>query len=330
MKEQTKMDFNVDICCEKGNETLFYSIEDLFFKFVWLFEGKSVNSIRQYFILRYELASTFKQHILSGNKNYLYKLSTGVEIEFIGLDKETTDIILYVSDSLTEFNININEQIKQYLFSDLQVLQDISEVKNTKAKEKLSNKLAKQNPDNYDFNKILTDKDLEIMLFEKQISPKKPKRSLTKIYEIMSTDEIKNPKWLKRMLFENFEYIYTNDQCNCGSDGCFFDILKKNQVHFFNDNYYDENGEIDEEKVGRDFDTLWENLSFRKRAALLYLFDEFENSTLLNLAFVRPNFDLKNYQFLMCYPLQPDSKEEKMIRVTSSLANYFVYIDTAG
>jgi hypothetical protein len=330
MKEQTKMDFNVDICSEKGNETLFHSIEDLFFKFVWHFEGNSFNSIKQYFILRYELASTFKQHILSDNENYLYKLSTGVEIEFRGFDKETTDIILYVSDSLTEFNISINEQIKQCLLSDLQVLQDISEVKNTKAKEKLSNKLAKQNPDNYDFNKILTDKDLEIMLFEKKISPKKPKRSLTKIYETMSTEEIKNPKWLKRMLFENFEYIYTNDQCNCGSDGCFFDILKKNQVYFFKDNYFDEKGEIDEEKVGRDFDTLWENLSFRKRATLLYLFDEFENSTLLNLAFVRPNFDLKNYQFLMCYPLQPDSKEEKMIRVTSSLANYFVYVDTAS
>jgi hypothetical protein len=79
--------------------------------------------------------------------------------------------------------------------------------------------------------------------------------------------------------------------------------------------------------VTQDFDKLWETLTHRKRAALLYLYHEFENTTLLNLAFLRPDFDLKNYQFLMCTPLQPDSNDEKIIRKTSTLANYMVHLD---
>jgi len=236
MKQIIKIDFKVDICCEKDNETLFYSVEDSFFKFVWFFENKPYNSIEQYYILRYELASIFNQHLLSGNKNYVFKLSSGEEIEFRGLDKETVDIILYVSDSDTEFNINMNEQIKEILLSDLQAIEDIREAANHKAKERLLSRLAKQNPDNNDFTKILTDKDLEIILFEKKIVKKKPKRSLTKIYEIMPIEKIKNTMWLKEMLLENFEFVYTNEQCDCVHDGCFFDILKGNQVHFFKDN----------------------------------------------------------------------------------------------
>ena len=59
----------------------------------------------------------------------------------------------------------------------------------------------------------------------------------------------------------------------------------------------------------------------------MFLYDEFGNSTLLNLAFVKPNFNLINFQFLMCYPYQPDSEDEKWVREVSTLSNFFIQLE---
>jgi hypothetical protein len=87
MKDLIKFDFDVETCCEEGNENLFYNVDDLFYKFVWLMERNPFDDMRQYYVIRYELASIFKQHLLAHEViNSSYTLSTGEIIEFSGPD----------------------------------------------------------------------------------------------------------------------------------------------------------------------------------------------------------------------------------------------------
>jgi hypothetical protein len=148
--------------------------------------------------------------------------------------------------------------------------------------------------------------------------------SLTDLYKILLKRDHEGLNPIMEKLLENFEYIYSNDECDCGSEGCFFDILKSNQTHFFNGGYHNVNGGLDTGKVTDDFLDLWSALTPIEKTALVYLYREFENSTLLNLAFLKPDFGLHRYQHLMCFPYQPDDPNDHMVRSVSTLANYFI------
>ncbi len=154
---------------------------------------------------------------------------------------------------------------------------------------------------------------------------KKKEHSLFDLYTILFQFDNKDFEGLLSMLLQNFEYIYQNTQCDCGSEGCFFDLLKSNQTHFFKGSYFLGNLGINFDKITDDFRALWSSFSKRQQVTLVYLFRKFENSTLLNLAFLKPDFDLYRYQILMCHPYQPDEPDDFIVRYISTLANYFLH-----
>ena len=76
---------------------------------------------------------------------------------------------------------------------------------------------------------------------------------------------------------------------------------------------------MDSGKVEYDFDRIWSGLPSRKKVSIIFLYKGFQNSTLFNLGIVKPNFSLMKYQFLMCYPYQPDSEVDQWVRVANYL-----------
>jgi hypothetical protein len=198
-------------------------------------------------------------------------------------------------------------------------------------KDKLISKLFGKVVDDPNFDKeackILSNKDVEILQFESGLPKNRSGYTLLKIYVLLLKKNLSNIGGLKASLTENFDFVLNNDSCNCENDGCFFDILKENQLYFFKHNYRDKNGEIEFYKVESDFDKIWANLSIREKASLLFLYDEFRNSTLLNIGFIKTNFNLINYQFKMCYLYQPDSEDEQWVREVSTLSNFLIRLD---
>ena len=330
MKNRIKIDFEVEAISENEKETIFLKIDNLFYKFVWLNEIISSNRIEQCYLLRYELAIYLKSHIDSNTFDNTFILTSGEEVNFKG-NKEQLEIYLKFLFSDTVFHINNNNELITTLHADLNILESTREKLNSIGKDKLLPKLLGKLVDDPFFDeemgKKLTNKDVEIIQFESALSKKRSGIGLFKIYALLLNKNLANTRGLKNSLLSNFDFVFNNVNCNCENEGCFFDILKDNQLYFFKNSYHGKNGEVDSTKVEFDFDEIWNTLSIRKKASLIFLYDEFGNSTLLNLAFVKPNFNLRNYQFLMCYQYQPDSKEEKMVRQVSTLSNFFIKID---
>lgn len=304
----------------------------MFYKLVWLNEMDSFNRIRveQIYFLRYELANYLKSHIDSNSVENTFILTSGEELNYAG-NKEQLEINLKTHFSDTVFHIPNNNELIQTLLADLNILDSTREKLNSIGKDKLVAKLLAKLVDGrlYDeeIRNKLTEKDLEIIHFEKALSKNKSCYGLFDIYKILLNENLADTNGLKSNLMENFDLVYNNDSCDCGDKGCFFDLLKENQLYFLRNSYHNENGEVDSDKVESDFDKIWTSLSIRKKASVMFLYNEFDNSTLLNLAFVKPNFNLLNYQFLMCYPYQPDSEEEKMVREVSTLSNFLIQLE---
>jgi hypothetical protein len=326
IKNRIKYDFGVELICENGEDALFFKADNLFFKFVFFSNVDSSITIGQFYLLRYEMVKLLKNHFDSNAKDNRYTLSSGEEVNFTG-DEEQLEIRLLTSFSGSIFNIVNDDSLKNNLISDLTVLNTNRENITAKIKDKLLRKITGKDSQNEMISNELSEEEFEFFNFESALPLKKSNYSLTGIYKMFSKGDPTDTKWLKYNLMSNFDFVYNKDSCECGHDACFFDSLKQNQLYFFKNNYFNSKGEIDQEKVERDFDLIWSSFSIKKKAALKFLFDEFENATLLNLGFIMPNFNLSNYQYLMCYPYQPDSEEERMVREVSTLANYLIKID---
>jgi len=326
MKDIIKLDFGVETICEIERETLFSRVENSFYKLLWFIELDSYNKIEQYYLLRYELANHLKSHIVSKKEDSTFIIYSGEEIVFFG-NIDTLEINLKVHSSKTIFNISANNEMMNILLSDVNILSTLRDDITSKTKNKVLSNLINDRSLGDEIIYKLSSKDLEIIKFDTTISKDRSCYGLTDIYKILLNENLDNTEGLKFYLLQNFEYIYNTDSCNCGNEGCFFEILKENQLYFFSNNYLDNEGEINSDKVEDDFDRIWSTLSKREKASLLFLYNEFQNSTLLNLAFVKPKFNLMNYQFLMCNPYQPESEDEQFISEVSTLSNFFIQLE---
>lgn len=319
-------DFGVDLIHESQNQRLYFKVDKAFLKFV-LIQFKNPNDnftqLSQFYILRYEIVRCMDDFIKSKKENNAFILTTGVNVEFRNKDA-VIEIFLKPESSANKIRISSNqEEFYKAINNDLSVVQSIrSDSSNDLAKE--VSKILRFNKDDSQIQNSLTEIDLEILQFEKKIiTPKNTKDCLTSIYRFMFKHDSFDNHWLRDNLMENFEFVYTNDSCTCGEESCFFPILKENQEYFFKKDYHNKN-RVDNKLVFNDFDGIWGNLKLKQKAALGFLYSEFYNSTLLNLAFIKPDFNLNRYLTLMCYPYQPDSKDENWVRTVSTLAHCFI------
>ena len=317
---------------EINNRTFFYKRNNdcsiLEHHFVCL-EGGLYDQISQFKILRFELAKFLFKN-LNSNKKYVHqKLSSG-DKAFINNKNGDYILTLVFSEETQKIELNFtNPKEDDFLVRIL--YKDIELYKNAKkylakegglkvlTKHRLKSKLQ-------EYLTYLSNEDLELVCFEGYLSRQKklklPSFSLTNILK-KRINELDEVSWLISFLFENIDFVYNNQECNCGDSECFFDVLKENQQFFFNKDYLDDNKEINKKKLEEDFLNLWTRFSIKQKLSLKLLESEFQNSTLLNLYFLQPNFNLSEYQRLMCVPYQPDSYAESQLRSVSTMAAWF-------
>lgn len=325
MKNMIMFDFGVDLIHESQNQRLYFKVDKAFLKFVLIqFKDPSDNftQLSQFYILRYEIVKRMDDFIKSNKEQKVFILTTGVHVEF--LKKDAVIEISLKPESANTIRISSNqEEFYKAINNDLAVFQSIRSDSSDDLIKEVS-RILRFNKDDLQIQNSLTDIDLEILQFEKKILASRTKNDcLTSIYRFMLKLDSFDNHWLRDNLIENFEFVYTNDTCTCGEESCFFPILKGNQNFFFKKDYHHEN-KVDKKLVFNDFDSIWENAKLKQKATLGFLYSEFQNSTLLNLAFIKPDFDLNRYLFLMCYPYQPDSKDENWVRTVSTLAHCFM------
>jgi len=124
-------------------------------------------------------------------------------------------------------------------------------------------------------------------------------------------------------LTDKLNYVALNKECDCGSEGCFFDILKKQSIYFFEKRDILTDDSADEDKVLIVLKDIWKELSDKQKSLMLYLGDEFMNTPLLNLSFCQVDLDVKEYIRLMTFPYQPDSHDEQDLREVCTIVSWF-------
>ena len=236
MKDIVKIDFDVEAISEKKKETLFFKVDNLFYKLVWLNEIDSINRIEQFYLLRYELANYLKSHIDSNATENTFILASGEEINFVG-NKEQLEINLKIHFSETVFHISNNNELISTLLADLNILDSTREKLNSIGKDKLLATLVDDRSYDEEMSKKLTNKDVEIIQFETTLLKNQSGYGLRDIYGILLNKNLANTNELNYSLMGNFDFIYNSDSCDCGEESCFFDLLKENQLYFFNNKY---------------------------------------------------------------------------------------------
>lgn len=317
------VDFGVEEITSYLGQTLFYKIDGCFHHFVLFDESRDYNVLTQTHYPRFELVSLLNKHLESSNQKNRYELSSGGKIEFThGLSNLT--ICIFPNGTNISFDFLRNEDpVYTQIISDFKVYKSSQEeVKSSKVDDLISsiydNPKIHKNSDKLDTN------DLVNLCFEKQLNQGELGISFTNLYHGLLSDSIEDASDLLTLLKNEFEIIQNTQECNCGDEACFFDTMKKSQVEYLNGDYISEKGKYDFSLVKTDFLKLWTGLSYYQKTALSYLNYTFDNSTLFNLSFLLPDFDVLDYISKMCSPFQPDSENEQVIRKEITLVNYMV------
>jgi hypothetical protein len=101
--------------------------------------------------------------------------------------------------------------------------------------------------------------------------------------------------------------------CDCGSDYCFFDIVKKMQLKYFPDTY-------DKPEAVKDF---WKKLSPAQKAILIFMHEAVGVTPLVAQAMFEENCDMAYLSELICQGNQPDSPHVLQVRRYMALVDYF-------
>ena len=322
-------DFKVVPISETGNETLMLKVEPLLYRFVWLSEHESGNGIEQFLLLRYEMAECLRIYFESGKGTSSFYLVNGENLVFSGeADKLTLRLKTMMSPAVFEIP-DTDGLFISTLLKDVEVLIGNRKKLVGESMESALTELLGEDGFDQEATDMLINRDLEILSFEQSLSngSEKGMPSLTDIYKILLKRVNAGLNPIVEKLLVNFEYVYSNEECNCGYGGCLFEILKSNQTHFFKGDYHRVKGGLDSDKVTDDILDLIFGLTPDELAVTKYLYRHFEDSTLLNLAFLIYDFDLYGYQRQVCFPYQPDDPDGHMVRSISTMASFFIRKD---
>ena len=320
-------DFNVMPICTVTSATLCAGVDDVHHHFVFSGEDQGISRLEQTHVHRYELANILFGKPESGRESLTLSNGHRISVNGNGLANSA------YKWKNPEMTFLLDQQNSR--FHDL-IKEDINRINKIRtsfhADPKYRSKVVKQLNGKVEFNhettSTLTDREIELIAFEldilKESKRLKKATGAFEAYRVLLGDELNLSAKMKESFLQKFEYIIYTQSCDCGSPGCFFDILKSNQLHFFNQAALGDGIELDVSTGLDHFEKMWEDFSPYQKTTLLFLDEKFGNTPWLNLAFLRPDFDLGNYQYLMCFQEQPDSDEEKDVRLVSSVGNYFL------
>lgn len=305
-------DFEVKVISQINETTLMGAAKGLFLHLVIHHN----NTLYQNYIHRHELAGCLLLGRTESNPT-THKLSSGLSIKISQKPQEL--FILFRGDELP---IKLKgSALGKALIKDADLLNDIREKSTSPSyrddiTQQINNPLSEI---------VFSPWEIEIAAFEFSLLEQKKKyrfmkgaRSVLKYY---SSEYFPLDTFL--MMEDNT--IFTSDNCDCGSEGCFFDFLKETlTTHFQKKERFLTNGEFDKKKAEKILKTFWDNRSNGERAVLIFMENEFYNSVFLNIALLNEHFELEEYLRLMTYPYQPDSEDEAFVRTIATVSHYYL------
>jgi hypothetical protein len=308
-------DFDVTLIAEEKKASIRYGTRSFHHHFVFLSES---NFLDQIYISRFLLAKFY----LKEDKEAMFKLYNN-------------DHIL-----ILENKINYTRHGNKYEIKDSVLNQQIA--KDVKKLVSIQNKLQK-NKDyfNIEVNQFikslnidaqinieLSELEKEWLLFELSLNTKsKQKDKQYGIFNIfidyISFERVPD-NFMLDLFSDTLQNILYQEVCTCSSY-CFFEELKKNQIAFFGT-------DIDKIKINEAnlLLSLWEDLNKRQRTALYFISDCFENTPLLNLSFLRKDFDINIFIELMTEPYQPDDEDQSFLRTNIINVYDFLMLDNTS
>lgn len=327
-------DFKVEKIGTSGNSKLFGGVKNFHYHFVVLSVENKSRTLDQYYVHRYELTKLVKfteRH--KKLKNINGSFSNGAQIT-VNYDDSNCRIDLAFPNDAIEFENVFNGSLNSTLKEDLKKIKEVQvkdSIKDSYKRDILRKVLNDENGLFTDKIDLISDDVYNMLAFEFKLMEKKKKLirepGMYSIYQIILRDELKITNLNKNLLFDGVELVLVKGSCDCGNKGCFFDLLKKSQHLYFDDDRLLKNGSLDKELADVIFNKLWENSTRRQKTVLLFLDMQFRNTALLNMVFWHDDFDLDYYLYLMCFPYQPDSDDEQWVRTIGSLANYFYRVE---
>ena len=326
MVEIIASDFEVKLVTQNDQNSLLAAPKNVFVHFVFLHQQLGYNEIKQFYVHRFELASWLSNEISSDKTSQSFPLAGGnIQIAKQAEAGETNVAITYNGTTYT-FSLTDSE-FGNVLLRDIEI---ISKVYADSSKKGFNKKIITAILDEYAENNAypFSLNQLLFAAFELKISKtKKSWQRVSDYYELVNyqyRDSKEIDIFMIDNLFNTLNIVVGKSDCYCGSEGCFFDLLRSAYTTFFNEENLLTDGSLDEEKVTTELNIIWEVLDSKQRAVMNYLDYQFGNTPLINLYLITENADFEEYIHKMTYREQPDSADDAFIRRLVSLVRFFL------
>lgn len=326
MVETIASDFGVTLRVQNGNNYFFADMKTAFLHVVFFKENDHFNEINQFYIHRYEFADWLNQEINKSKYNQI-KLASGLIHLCYSSNQEKQNIRFFYGDATFDINLKDNNDFEKQLIADVSVLEKIDSQLIKKATRK---KIISAIVDEYDENETypISDSSLRAAAFELKISKTKKTWHRTSYFYDLVKMEINDSKEMNTYLASNLlmglDVVVGKTECNCGNDGCFFEMLNTAYTTYFKEEELLTDGKLDEAKAEIQLAKIWDKLTLKERVVLNFLDDQFGNTPLINLYLLTPNANVQEYIYKMTYPYQPDSEDDLFVRKISSWVGFYL------
>ncbi len=316
MIEIIETDFDVKWVAQNQENHLFLASKNENYHFVFFEEDNAHSSINQFYLHRFEIANFVGGVYESRKETSPFPLAGGhLQIAFSLSDLGPA--IVFIKNQVSYSVLLSGSDFGELLMNDVKNLKKIYS-ENTKSS--FDKKVITAITGEYDENKKypFSERIKSIVAFEmKLFKSQKTWRSnsvFSQLLHLELQDSGLYDSYFLDDLIQSLPLVLNKTECDCGSEGCFFDMLYAAYTTFFQEDGLLTNGSIDEGKVYEQLTELLNQLDAKQRAVLNYLHMEFGNTPLINLYLLTENADFEVYMDKMTYPYQPDSEDEAFVR----------------
>ena len=319
-------DYGVELVTQNDENSFLAAPKGVLFHCVFFQKHSGYNEIKQFYIHRYEIASWLCNEIDSNTDTKPFPLA-GDYIQ-IALKFDAGKPFLLITFNEVTYSISLTDSdIGKIFKSDVEIYSKI-DMESSKAafKKKITTAILEE----YDQNKkySFSPSSLTMAAFElKILKTKKSWQRASDYYKLLNY-QYRDSKTLDDAMVYNLmnslPIVVGKSECDCGSEGCFFDLLHTAYATFFNEEDLLTDGNLDQEKVSIQLNKIWNNLDSKHRAIMIFLDYEFGNTPLINFYLLTENADFEEYIYKMTYPYQPDSEDDAVVRGIISLVRFYL------
>lgn len=251
MVEIIASDFEVKLVTQNDQNSLLAAPKNVFVHFVFLHQQLGYNEIKQFYVHRYEIASWLLNSIDASKSTKPLAIVEGnilISLKF----EEASPTLLITFDEIT-YTIGLTDSDFGKLLSGDSG--SLAKVHTANSKKDFKKKMISAIINEYDENTTypFSADSLTIAAFElKLLKSKKSWQQLSDYYRLLKL-EYKDSKEINQYLVDNLmsslPIVVGITQCECGNDGCFFDLLNTAYSTFFKEVDLLTDGKLDEAKA---------------------------------------------------------------------------------